>query len=72
MSLLEYAAGELSKDRGFSEAEDGPVLRPSQFTGQQEELVAQFLECQLLPRFFQAVPLKRSDQVVSKPNYFQL
>jgi hypothetical protein len=47
-------------------------LGPSQFAGQQEQFVAQFFKRQALPRFLQAIPLKRSDQIVGKPNDFQI
>jgi hypothetical protein len=40
--------------------------------GEQEEFVAQFSQRQFLPRFFQAIPLKCSDEIVGESNDFQV
>jgi len=47
-------------------------MRTSQFTGQQEQSVAQFSERQVLPRFLQAIPLKRSDEIVGESDDLQV
>lgn len=47
-------------------------MRTGQFAGQEEQLVSQFCERQVLPRFLQTIPLKGRDQVGGESNDLQI
>jgi hypothetical protein len=64
VNLAQDVVGQILELGRLSEAKNGTVLRASQFTGQQEQFVAQLLKSQALPGFLQASPLKSSHQVI--------
>src|ERR1700733_3772527 len=70
--LAENFADQVAQHRRFFEPQYRTVLWASQFPGQEEEFVSQPSECEGLPRFLQAVPLKRGDKIVSESNDFQV
>jgi hypothetical protein len=47
-------------------------LGPGQLARNEEKLVAKLLQGETLPGFIETGPLKRGDEVVSKPNEFEV
>src|SRR5450631_1041235 len=70
--LLSISSTSFRSMGGLLEPKKRTVLRASQFAGQQKEFVSQFSERQLLPRFLEACPLKRRNEIVGEPDDFQV
>ena len=70
--LGEYRFCDAFYHRCGPEPEHGSILRAGQFAGNEKQLVAELLECAVLPGLIQTVSLKRSEQMVREADHLQI